>query len=122
VSLRQQQSSSRFSVRVILSITTGRNQFNVCCDGKEAEYAANIIAENMLSMCDEEGNQYLLMNQIVDHKKEENAVPKKDTFIWIRGRKYTRRPPRDGNFVWNGRMVPLHGFLYQHLRSQILWR
>jgi hypothetical protein len=26
-------------------------------DRKGAEYAANIIAENMLSMCDEEGNQ-----------------------------------------------------------------
>jgi hypothetical protein len=59
-------------------------------DGKEVEYAANIIAENMLSLCDKEGNQYLLMNNIVDHKKGENAVPKKDTFIWIRGHQYPR--------------------------------
>jgi hypothetical protein len=44
-------------------------------DGKEVEYAANIIAENMLSLCDKEGNQYLLMNNIVDHKKGENTVP-----------------------------------------------
>jgi hypothetical protein len=36
-------------------------------DGKEAEYSANIIAETRLSMCDEEGNQYLLLNHIVDH-------------------------------------------------------
>jgi hypothetical protein len=81
-------------------------------DGKEAEYAANIIAENMLSMCDEEGNQYLLMNHIVDHKKEENAVPKKDAFIWIRGRKYPRKTTKgwklcvewkDGTTSW----VPL---------------
>jgi hypothetical protein len=60
-------------------------------DGKEAEYAANIIAENMLSMCDEEGNQYLLLKHIVDHKKEENVVPKEDTFVWIHGRKYPKK-------------------------------
>jgi hypothetical protein len=81
-------------------------------DGKEAAYAANIIAENMLSKCDEEGNQYLLMNHIVDHKKEENAVPKNDTFIWIRGRKYPRKTTKgwklcvewkDGTTSW----VPL---------------
>ena len=45
-------------------------------DGKEAEYATNIIAENMLSMCDEESNQYLLLNQFVEHKKEEMPSPK----------------------------------------------
>jgi hypothetical protein len=39
---------------------------------REAEYAANIIAENMLSMCaDEGGKQYVLLNHIVDHKKKE---------------------------------------------------
>jgi hypothetical protein len=31
MSLRQQQSSSSFTVRVIWFITTGRNQFNVRC-------------------------------------------------------------------------------------------
>jgi hypothetical protein len=81
-------------------------------DGKEAEYAANIIAENMLSMCDEEGNQYLLLNHIVDHKKEENAVPKGDAFVWIRCRKYPKKTTKgwklcvewkDGTTSW----VPL---------------
>jgi hypothetical protein len=33
-----------------------------------------------------------------------------------------RRLQRAGSFVWNGRMVLHHGFPYQHLRSQILWR
>jgi hypothetical protein len=63
-------------------------------------------------MCDEEGNQYLLMNHIVDHNKEENSVPKKDTFIGIRGRKYPRKTTKgwklcvewkDGTTSW----VPL---------------
>jgi hypothetical protein len=33
-------------------------------DDREAEYYANIIAENMLSMCDTEGNQFVLMKHI----------------------------------------------------------
>jgi hypothetical protein len=81
-------------------------------DGKEVEYAASIVAENMLSMCDEEGNQYLLINHIVDHKKEVNVVPKKDTIIWIRGHTYPRKTTKgwklceewkDGTTSW----VPL---------------
>ena len=60
-------------------------------DGREAEYSANVIAENMLSMCDEEGNQYLLMSHITDHKKEDTAVSKEDSYLWVRGRKYPRK-------------------------------
>jgi hypothetical protein len=81
-------------------------------DGKEAKYAANIIAENMLSLCDQEGNQYLLLNHINDHKKEVNAVPKDNTFVWICGRKYPKKTTKgwklcvewkDGTASW----VPL---------------
>lgn len=35
-------------------------------DGAEAEYTANIIAENMYAQCNIEGNQYLLHKGIVD--------------------------------------------------------
>jgi hypothetical protein len=38
-------------------------------DGEVAEYSANIIAENMYIQCDTEGNQYLLLNKIIDWKK-----------------------------------------------------
>jgi hypothetical protein len=34
---------------------------------EKAEVAANIIAQNMYSQCDSEGNQYLLLSGIVDH-------------------------------------------------------
>jgi hypothetical protein len=30
-------------------------------DGTRAEYAANVIAENMYSQCDSEGQEYLLL-------------------------------------------------------------
>ena len=35
-------------------------------DGQTTEYSANIIAENMYAQCDTEGNQYLLLKEIVD--------------------------------------------------------
>jgi hypothetical protein len=47
-------------------------------DGREAEYSTNVIAENMLSMCDEEGNQFLLLKHIMDHKKDETSLKQED--------------------------------------------
>ena len=49
--------------------------------GEKAEVAANIIAQNRYAQCDSEGNQYLLLAGIVDHRRDENAVAKPD--MWI---------------------------------------
>jgi len=43
-------------------------------DGEVTEYSANAIAENMFAQCDMEGNQFLLMSALVDHKKDGHAV------------------------------------------------
>jgi hypothetical protein len=67
-------------------------------DDREAEYTANIIAENMLSMCDTEGNQFIIMRHIIDHKKEKSAVAKDDSYIWIRGRKTTKKTTKGWKF------------------------
>ena len=45
-------------------------------DGTTADYMANVIAENMYSQVDEEGRQYLLLKEIVDHRKTEEALTK----------------------------------------------
>ena len=50
-------------------------------DGQVNEYTANTIAENMYSQCDAEGNQYLLLEAIVDHRKDGHAVEKADMYI-----------------------------------------
>jgi hypothetical protein len=50
-------------------------------DGQRTELAANVIAENMFAQCDSEGNQYLLLAGIVDHRKDNSAVDKKDMYI-----------------------------------------
>ena len=50
-------------------------------DGSHAEYSANIIAQNMYSQCDTEGNLYLLLKSIVGHKKDDIAVSRDDMYI-----------------------------------------
>ena len=50
-------------------------------DGQMAEMAANVIAQNMYTMCDEEGNQFLLLAGIVDHRKDESAMTRADMYI-----------------------------------------
>jgi hypothetical protein len=35
-------------------------------DGNVAEYSANVIAESLYSQVDDEGRQYLLMDEIID--------------------------------------------------------
>ena len=51
-------------------------------DGKEVELGANIIAECMYTQYDIEGNQYRLIDPIVDYKTSNNVVSKDNqTFI-----------------------------------------
>ena len=44
-------------------------------DGSREKYQANIIAENMFAQVDSEGNQYLLLKEITDHKHDNSAIP-----------------------------------------------
>ena len=60
-------------------------------DGNIAEYSANIIAENMFAMCDPEGNQHLLLEAIIDHKRDNSAVKFADRFIIVNGRQHHRK-------------------------------
>ena len=43
-------------------------------DGTTERYSANIVAENIYSQCDSEGNQYLVLKEIIDHKSDESAL------------------------------------------------
>ena len=44
-------------------------------DGTREKYQANIIAENMYAQVDSEGNQYLLLQEITDHRSDNSAIP-----------------------------------------------
>ena len=60
-------------------------------DGTEAEYTANIIAENMYAQCNLDGEQYLILKGIGDHKKDGHAVANADAYIWRNGRKQLKK-------------------------------
>jgi hypothetical protein len=46
-------------------------------DGMEQIYSANLLAANMIAQCDEDGNQFIPLDGIVDHKSDKNAISKK---------------------------------------------
>ena len=50
-------------------------------DGQVTEYTANVIAESMYAQCDVEGNEFLLLDSIVDHHKDGDAVKMQDAYI-----------------------------------------
>jgi hypothetical protein len=57
-------------------------------DGSEAEYTANIIAENMWAQADLDGNQYLLLDSVIDHRKTPDAMSDEESFVLKDGIKY----------------------------------
>ena len=51
-------------------------------DGQVREYAANVIAENMLTQVDSEGFPFTMMKGIVDYKMDPAvAVPKDEKYL-----------------------------------------
>ena len=50
-------------------------------DGSIQQYGANIIAENMYSQVDDEGHRYMLLDEIVDHRKKDTAIERDDGFV-----------------------------------------
>ena len=78
-------------------------------DGRTAEFSANAIAEHIYAQCDPDGNQYLLLDAIVDHKKDSNAVLHADRYIIVNGRQHHRKTTigwklcvlwKDGTSTW----------------------
>jgi hypothetical protein len=53
-------------------------------DGSIKEYAANILAENMLSQVDPSGYNRILLREIIDYRKDDSAVPMEDKFLTTR--------------------------------------
>ncbi len=43
-------------------------------DGHIKEYVANVIAENLYSQVDEDGNHLMLLQELIDHRKSPDAL------------------------------------------------
>jgi Reverse transcriptase (RNA-dependent DNA polymerase) len=50
-------------------------------DGSREKYQANIIAENMFAQVDSEGRQYLLLQEITDHRCDNSAIHISDGMV-----------------------------------------
>ena len=80
-------------------------------DGHKQAMAANVIAENLFALVDEEGHRHLILDSIVDHRKNDAAVIKEDAFVvssnGIKRRRETTKgwemlvQFKDGSTTWN---------------------
>ena len=50
-------------------------------DGHKASLSANTIAENLFSQIDDEGNRFVLMESINDHRTNGNQIAKADSYV-----------------------------------------
>ena len=74
------------------------------------EYTANVVAENLFAKIDDEGKEFLLVKEIVGHRKDGDAVPRDEGFILGQnGNKHPKRTTKgwqiavelmDGSQVW----------------------
>ena len=63
-------------------------------DGGNAEFGENAMAENMYAQCDMEGNQFQLMDCIVNHKKDDRAIMTGNQYFMMPGRKQQKHTTR----------------------------
>ena len=68
-------------------------------DGKMETYAANVRAENIYSQLDNEGNRFLLLEEIMDHRRDGSAVHADNKYITHNGRKILRQTTRGWEFL-----------------------
>ena len=59
--------------------------------GRTVEFSANAIAENMFTQCIPEGNQYLVLDLIIDHKIESSAIKEGTDTLLLMVKSTTRK-------------------------------
>eukprot|EP00804_Cyclotella_cryptica_P012752 CCRYP_019201-RA/>CCRYP_019201-RA protein AED:0.73 eAED:1.00 QI:0/-1/0/1/-1/1/1/0/78 len=62
-------------------------------DGRTEELAANVIAEAVYAQCDADGNQYVLLDAIVDYRRIHPAA-RNDQVSVADGKKIVKRSTR----------------------------
>jgi hypothetical protein len=82
----------RANANVMLDFRTYEIEFQ---DGCSDEYTTHIIAENMYAQCDYKGNQFNIMDCIVDHKKDGHVVERADMYIKHGRNKQVRKTTKD---------------------------
>eukprot|EP00804_Cyclotella_cryptica_P018964 CCRYP_006472-RA/>CCRYP_006472-RA protein AED:0.42 eAED:0.47 QI:0/-1/0/1/-1/1/1/0/213 len=82
-------------------------------DGRTEELAANVIAEAVYAQCDADGNQYVLLDAIVDYRKDPSlAVARDDKISIVDGKKIIKSSTHGWELCceWkDGRVPPTSG-------------
>jgi hypothetical protein len=79
-------------------------------DGHTTSLAANVIAENLFSQVDPEGNRLALLDDIIDYRTDvSNSLLMMPHLSRRRGRLDIRNLRLDGKCCYNGRMARLRG-------------
>jgi hypothetical protein len=66
-------------------------------DGSVETYGTNIIQENLMSNVDDEGNLFVLLDEIISHKRTDKALSEKDAWYTSKtGSRKQRRPTTKG--------------------------
>ena len=60
-------------------------------DGEEIDVSYNTLAEHLFSQCDSEGNQYQIFQEIINHRRNKNAVDKSDQMVRTGGRNHKKK-------------------------------
>ena len=58
---------------------------------QDTELTANIIAESMYTQCDADGNQYLLLDALVDNCKDNKSISLTEQLTTVWGRPVTHK-------------------------------
>jgi hypothetical protein len=51
----------------------------------------------MIAQCDKEGNHFILLDRIVDHKSDENAISKEEGYFYHNDRRYGKNTTKGWN-------------------------
>jgi hypothetical protein len=65
-------------------------------DGHVESVSANLIAQNLYSQLDDEGKRHILLTDIVDHRRDERAIDKRDAFTYMKNGVKRRRETTQG--------------------------
>ena len=96
----------RSDTNPILDMKTCQVEF---AGSKVTELTTNIIAESMYTQCDSDGNEYLLLDMLVDYWKDNKAIFLSHQQITVQGRPVTHKSTagwqifcqwKDGSTSW----------------------
>lgn len=60
-------------------------------DGETCDISYNTIAEHLYSQCDADGNQYQIFREIINHRRNKNAIDKADQMIRVGSKTHKKK-------------------------------